>query len=122
MKPIFFYDLFSQGGGTPCPPRSATVKNTGFIADLLTGYKIFQWRIQEFLGGIIFCRKLHGDVKINYLVGMEETPLMPQIRCCIWSIIYVVQKKKKKNTRFPLGLENLEKWEGIFQSGKSREF
>ena len=23
-------------------------------------------------------------------------------------------------TGFPLGLENLEKWEGIFQSGKSR--
>ena len=22
--------------------------------------------------------------------------------------------------RFPLGLENLEKWEGIFQSGKSQ--
>ena len=24
------------------------------------------------------------------------------------------------NNRFPLGLENLEKWEGIFQSGKSQ--
>ena len=24
------------------------------------------------------------------------------------------------NTGFPLGLENLEKWEGIFQSGKSQ--
>ena len=25
-----------------------------------------------------------------------------------------------KVTGFPLGLENLEKWEGIFQSGKSQ--
>ena len=27
---------------------------------------------------------------------------------------------KKDTTGFPLGLENLEKWEGIFQSGKSQ--
>ena len=26
----------------------------------------------------------------------------------------------KENSGFPLGLENLEKWEGIFQSGKSQ--
>ena len=27
---------------------------------------------------------------------------------------------RHNNTGFPLGLENLEKWEGIFQSGKSQ--
>ena len=32
--------------------------------------------------------------------------------CCIY--LHVAR------TGFPLGLENLEKWEGIFQSGKSQ--
>ena len=30
------------------------------------------------------------------------------------------QQQQKQLAGFPLGLENLEKWEGIFQSGKSR--
>ena len=28
--------------------------------------------------------------------------------------------RSQVKSRFPLGLENLEKWEGIFQSGKSQ--
>ena len=37
-------------------------------------------------------------------------------------IAYSVRLRKKNLhvTGFPLGLENLEKWEGIFQSGKSQ--
>ena len=36
-----------------------------------------------------------------------------------WIDVRILKVKIVKTPRFPLGLENLEKWEGIFQSGKS---
>ena len=41
-------------------------------------------------------------------VGTHPTGMLSCLSCT-WNI-----------TRFPLGMENLQKWEGIFQSGKSQ--
>ena len=36
------------------------------------------------------------------------------------SLIAKIEKIFLESAGFPIGLENLEKWEGIFQSGKSQ--
>ena len=58
-------------------------------------------------------------------VGEETSRLLPLVKTLFMrrefgSSFLQFPHQKNAKSGFPLGLENLEKWEGIFQSGKSR--
>ena len=47
-------------------------------------------------------------------------PFLSKMLFCFINKVLFVFELFPYETGFPLGLENLEKWEGIFQSGKSQ--
>ena len=62
-----------------------------------------------------------SDVKyISFVRVCSDTVIIAKLARKEFLIIFLSNPLKIFSTGFPLGLENLEKWEDIFQSGKSQ--